>query len=291
MRSVQFSHVIEESKRAGKDSMEFLRVPAMSLSTYRLAAGAVDTQRPHTEDEVYYVVRGRAQFRAADENCAVEPGTVLFVEAGVEHRFHDITEDMELLVVFAPAKSTRAAAGSPTETRRPDRAVSDEAWIRRLLARAPVGTLATVLDGQPFQNMNLFVYDETSHSIYLHTARQGRTRTNIEQDDCVCFSVAEMGRLLPADTALEFSVEYASVIVFGRGVVVENEDEARRGLQLLLDKYAPRLRPGRDYRPITDDELARTSVYRIQIDQWSGKQKKERSDFPGAFLYAPPVAQ
>ncbi len=171
-------------------------------------------------------------------------------------------------------------------TRRPDRAVSDEAWIRSLLQRAPVGTLATVLDGQPFQNMNLFVYDESSHSIYLHTARQGRTRSNLERDDRVCFSVAEMGRLLPADMALEFSVEYASAIVFGRGTVVEGE-EARRGLQLLLDKYAPHLRPGRDYRPITDDELARTSVYRIQIDQWSGKQKKERPDFPGAFLYAP----
>jgi len=177
-----------------------------------------------------------------------------------------------------------------TATRRPDRAVSDEAWIRTLLKRAPVGTLATVLDGQPFLNMNLFVYDEASHSIYLHTARQGHTRSNLEQDGRVCFSVAEMGRLLTADTALEFSVEYASVVVFGRGVVVESQDEARRGLQLLLDKYAPHLRPRRDYRPITDDELARTSVYRIQIDQWSGKQKKERDDFPGAFLYAPPPA-
>ncbi len=110
MRSVQFSHVIEESKRAGKDSMEFLRVPTMSLSSYRLTAGSADPQRPHTEDEAYYVVRGRAQFRAGSENCSVEPGTVLFVEAGVEHRFHSITEDLELLVVFAPAKGTRAGA-------------------------------------------------------------------------------------------------------------------------------------------------------------------------------------
>ncbi|HXE76133.1 MAG TPA: pyridoxamine 5'-phosphate oxidase family protein [Candidatus Xenobia bacterium] len=174
-----------------------------------------------------------------------------------------------------------------TATRRPDRAVTDEAWIRALLRRGPVGTLATVHDGQPFLNMNLFVYDDASHSIYLHTARQGRTRSNLEQDDRVCFSVAEMGRLLPADTALEFSVEYASVMVFGRGAVIEGE-EARRGLQLLLDKYAPHLRPERDYRPITDDELARTAVYRIQIDQWSGKQKKERPDFPGAYLYGQP---
>jgi hypothetical protein len=174
-----------------------------------------------------------------------------------------------------------------TATRRPDRAVTDEAWIRSLLQRAPVGTLATVLDAQPFLNMNLFVYDDASHSIYLHTARQGRTRSNLEQDARVCFSVAEMGRLLPADTALEFSVEYASVVVFGRGEIVADKKEVRRALQLLLDKYAPHLRPGRDYRPITDDELARTAVFRVRIVEWSGKRKQERPDFPGAFLYQP----
>ena len=108
MKSIQLSRVIEESKRAGKAALEFLRVPALSLSTYRLPAGGPDPQRPHTEDEVYYIVRGRAQFRAGDENCAVEPGTVLFVEAGVEHRFHSIEEDLELLVVFAPAEGARA---------------------------------------------------------------------------------------------------------------------------------------------------------------------------------------
>jgi len=108
VKSIQLSRVIGESQRAGKAALEFLRVPAMSLSTYCLRAGAPDPQRPHTEDEVYYVVRGRAQFRAGDESCAVEPGTVLFVEAGVEHRFHSIEADLELLVVFAPAEGTRA---------------------------------------------------------------------------------------------------------------------------------------------------------------------------------------
>ena len=110
MQRAEFSEVIENSKRAEKSSLEFLRVPAMSLGVYRLPAGGADPQQPHTEDEVYYVVRGRAQFRAGDENCAVEPGTVLFVEAGVEHRFHAIEKDLELLVVFAPAKGTRANA-------------------------------------------------------------------------------------------------------------------------------------------------------------------------------------
>jgi len=156
-----------------------------------------------------------------------------------------------------------------------------------MLHRAAVGTLATVSDGQPFINSNLFVYDEGEGVIYMHTARVGRTRANIDGDERVCFSCFEMGRLLPAKEALEFSVEYAGVTVFGRGEVVADKAEAKAALQLLLDKYAPHLHPGGDYRPTTDQELARTAVYRITIDSWSGKRKEVAEDFPGAFRYSP----
>ena len=180
-----------------------------------------------------------------------------------------------------PARHTKPI----NQVHRKDRVVEDEGWIRALLHRAAVGTLATVSDGQPFINSNLFVYDETAHAIFMHTARVGRTRANIEGDQRVCFSCFEMGRLLPAKEALEFSVEYAGVTVFGRGEVVADRDEAKAALQLLLDKYAPHLHPGRDYRPTTDQELARTAVYRIAIDAWSGKRKEVPEDFPGAFRY------
>jgi nitroimidazol reductase NimA-like FMN-containing flavoprotein (pyridoxamine 5'-phosphate oxidase superfamily) len=186
-------------------------------------------------------------------------------------------------------EAVSAADGADwTTIRRHDRAVEDEEWIRDFLRRAPSGTLATVHDGQPFVNMNLFVYDESGHAIYLHTAHIGRTRANVEASERVCFGVSTMGRLLPAATAKAFSVEYAGVVVFGRGEIVTDAAEAERGLQLLLDKYCPHLRPGRDYRPITADELAVTTVYRIRIDRWSGKQKVAPADFPGAFRYGEP---
>jgi nitroimidazol reductase NimA-like FMN-containing flavoprotein (pyridoxamine 5'-phosphate oxidase superfamily) len=169
--------------------------------------------------------------------------------------------------------------------RRSDRAVEDEGWIRSLLHRAPVGTLATLHDDQPFLNMNLFVFDEAAHAIYMHTARVGRTAANIAQFEKVCFGVNTMGRLLPAEEALEFSVEYSGVVVFGRGSIVRDSVEAKRCLQMLLDKYFPHLQPERDYRPIIEEELARTSVYRIDIDSWSGKKKEVAEDFPGAFFY------
>lgn len=172
------------------------------------------------------------------------------------------------------------------QVRRSDRAVNDEIWMKALLQRAPIGVLATVHDGQPFLNSNIFVYAEAEHAIYMHTARLGRTRANVEIDERVCFTVYEMGRLLPADTALEFSVEYASVVIFGSATLVLDEQQATDALHMLLRKYAPHLQPGQDYRAVVPEELTRTGVYRISIEEWSGKKKEVAADFPGAYIYS-----
>lgn len=182
--------------------------------------------------------------------------------------------------------ATNAGKDDPRSAlRRRDRG-KDDAWVAAFMRRAAYGFLATVGNGgQPFLNSNLFVYDDTGgdRRIYLHTHRTGRTRDNLESAEKVAFSTVAMGRLLPAPEALEFSVEYAGVVAFGTGRVVEDQDEARAALQMLLDKYAPHLRPGVDYRATTDDELKRTAVYRIDVEAWSGKQKEVPEDFPGAF--------
>ncbi len=171
------------------------------------------------------------------------------------------------------------------ELRRRDRG-KDEPWIRALLHASGMGFLATVDDeGQPYLNSNLFVFDEERHCLYLHTHRTGRTRDNVAAHERVAFSVAAMGRLLPAPEALEFSVEYAGVVAFGKGTIVEDPEECRHGLRILLEKYAPHLRYGVDYRATTDEELKRTAVYRIDIEAWSGKQKEVAEDFPGAFEF------
>lgn len=174
--------------------------------------------------------------------------------------------------------------------RRRDRE-KDDAWIRAYLRAATWGTLATVGDdGQPYVNANLFAFDEHRHCLWLHTHRAGRTRSNVDAHGKVAFSVAGMGRLLPAPEALEFSVEYAGVVVFGRARVDDDPVEATHGLRLLMEKYAPHLRYGEDYRPVTPHDLARTAVYRVDIEAWSGKQKAAPADFPGAYgLPEPPV--
>jgi nitroimidazol reductase NimA-like FMN-containing flavoprotein (pyridoxamine 5'-phosphate oxidase superfamily) len=176
----------------------------------------------------------------------------------------------------------------PTEPinqpRRKDRA-KDDAWIKKFLHKVPLGMLATVYEGQPFIKPTSFAYDEGENAIYIHGALAGRMRTNLELNPRISFSIAEMGRLLPADSAKEVGVEYASVVVFGSMEVLNEAEEARHGLQLLLDRYFPHLKSGTDYLSITQRDLETTAVYRIRIDSWSGKEEHAKPDFPGAFNY------
>jgi hypothetical protein len=79
------------------------------------------------------------------------------------------------------------------------------------------------------------------------------------------------------------SSEYESVVVFGRAAVVNDDKEALHALRLLLDKYLPHLVYGKDYSPIETEELAKVAVYRISIEEWSGKQKHVEANFPNAF--------
>jgi quercetin dioxygenase-like cupin family protein len=106
MRTFNLNSLVVESGLDGQRWREFLRVPSLSMGLYRLKAGEVDEQQPHTEDEVYFVIGGKAVFRAGGQEQAVIPGSVIFVERAVEHRFVDIKEDLTLLVFFAPPEGS-----------------------------------------------------------------------------------------------------------------------------------------------------------------------------------------
>jgi len=102
-----FFHIDDLSRqRANKNRLylEFLRVPAMSAGVYVLPKGGTDPQKPHHEDEMYYVVRGRARMQIGSDHTELRAGSVIFVEAELGHRFYDIQEELEVLVFFAPAE-------------------------------------------------------------------------------------------------------------------------------------------------------------------------------------------
>jgi quercetin dioxygenase-like cupin family protein len=106
MQTFNLSSLVVESERGSQRWLEFLRVPSLSMGLYRLQAGQADEQQPHTEDEVYFVISGKASFRADRQEQAVVPGSLIFVERTVEHRFVNITEDLTVLVFFAPPEGS-----------------------------------------------------------------------------------------------------------------------------------------------------------------------------------------
>ena len=104
MRAFELAPLLSQRESSNHLYLEFLKVPDLSMGLYVLPAGGTDPQSPHTEDEVYYVVNGKAQIRVADEDRAVQTGSVVYVAKNVEHRFHSIEEELTVLVFFAPAE-------------------------------------------------------------------------------------------------------------------------------------------------------------------------------------------
>ena len=101
-QSAELEEVVARAKAGDGYAAKVLRSELLSVGVYVLPAGAIDGQKPHNEDEVYYAVRGRAKFRVGAEDHAVEPGTLLFVPALEPHHFHEIEEELVLVVFWAP---------------------------------------------------------------------------------------------------------------------------------------------------------------------------------------------
>jgi mannose-6-phosphate isomerase-like protein (cupin superfamily) len=108
MDAWEYADIEAARATSGEPYHEFMRVPDLSAGIYVLEAGATDRQSPHTEDELYYVVAGRGVVTVGTETRPVVPGSLVFVAATVPHRFHDIAERLELLVLFGPAEGDRA---------------------------------------------------------------------------------------------------------------------------------------------------------------------------------------
>ncbi len=102
MNAIEYGDISQQQAVSGQPYLQFMNEGTMSLGLYVLAAGSADTQSPHEEDEIYYVVSGRGAIDVAGERRPVQPGSIVFVAKAVDHRFVDIEEDLSLLVFFAP---------------------------------------------------------------------------------------------------------------------------------------------------------------------------------------------
>ena len=177
----------------------------------------------------------------------------------------------------------------PTAFQRLPEYQREDEWIRAFLRAAKVGHIASTRDGQPFVNPTTIWFDEAHHQVIFHSNVTGRLRSNIEGSAKVCLEASELGKMLPANVALEFSLQFRGVTVFGSARLISDPDEARRVMYGLIHKYFPAMTAGREFREITDKELKRTSVYAIKIEEWSGKENwKKRADQSDEW---PPLAE
>jgi len=245
-------------KVAGR--LDFSLIGVLAGLSGTLAAAGVSIFALSTFDTDYLLVKQDALFRAVDALLA----------AGY---------------VVDGQRRAPAPAEALTTVRRHDRAIYAEDWMITLLARAEYGVLSTCQEGWPFSVTRNFVYDRSRHCIYLHGARKGRTFENVRHGARATFNVSEPGRLLPAERAMNMSTEYSGVVIFGHVALVDDPVEATEALHALAEKYFPHLQRGEDYEPVSEADLKVTAVLRLDIEAWSGKQKKVAEDFPGAFRF------
>ena len=104
MQAFELTRLMQNHADSGDLYLEFLKVPDLSMGLYVLPTGDLDPQSPHTEDEVYYILSGRAKIQVADEDRDVQAGSIVYVAKNMEHRFHSIEEELTVIVFFAPAE-------------------------------------------------------------------------------------------------------------------------------------------------------------------------------------------
>ena len=179
--------------------------------------------------------------------------------------------------------SEKTPANASDSIRYQGKAVDDPAWIETFLSEQRTGVVGFVDDETPHLVTQLFVYDEGS--IYVHGAQDGRAYEIVEATEPAptCFTTSEMGRFIPADEPVNFTVEYASVVAYGTTSFLEERAEKRHVLERFMSKFAPQLTVGEDYEEMTDESIDRTAVYRLDVDSWSGKRGEKPADHPGAY--------
>lgn len=164
-----------------------------------------------------------------------------------------------------------------TEVKRKNREIKDELWIKEYLNSARFGVFATCDRNQPLINWNLFIYSEIENAIYFHTSGSGRTRNNIEKNPNLCFSIGNMGEIVFAKKAVNFSVQYQSVIIYGKAEIVKEEKIIMEVFKSYFRKYANNLKEGEDYIPFNIEDARKATLFRLEIEEWSGKMNADKN--------------
>jgi nitroimidazol reductase NimA-like FMN-containing flavoprotein (pyridoxamine 5'-phosphate oxidase superfamily) len=172
------------------------------------------------------------------------------------------------------------------EIRRKDRIFENEDEIRDVIRKSASGIFGFVNHDQPYMNPNLFIYSGEENCIYFHTAGASTVKEIIQSNNQACFLIYDMGRFLPGAKATDLSVEYTSIMVFGKINIVMDQEKIMTIFQSYVTKYFPDLSPD-SFQPFTIADAMKATMYRLSIGSITAKQNKKPEDFPGALYYSP----
>lgn len=172
------------------------------------------------------------------------------------------------------------------EIRYQGKAVYDDEWIAEFLAEQKSCVIGVPNGNSPHLVTQLFVHEDRSGILYVHGARDGRLYEIVSESDSLParFTTSQMGRFIPANEPVNFTVEYSSVVGTGTIQLVKTPAKKRDILELFMEKFAPHLVPGEDYEDMSEESVDRTAVYEFDVNSWSGKHGYKGDDISGAYV-------
>ncbi|NOR63208.1 MAG: hypothetical protein GQ535_12040 [Rhodobacteraceae bacterium] len=162
---------------------------------------------------------------------------------------------------------------SDATPRRKDRMVTDDLWIKEVLAYELFCTVSTVEGDQPFLRPSAYYFSAADHAVYIHGAHSGRAIKNLNANPKICLSVFSVGAMRVHERAFDFLQEHAGVMVFGTASIVVDNAKKHEVMAGTFAKHAPHLTAGVDFQPASQAEIDETTIIKISIDKWSGKMK------------------
>ena len=148
----------------------------------------------------------------------------------------------------------------------------EDAWIRAFVEKSHYGVLGVCAEDQPYLNANNYVYSEADHALYFHRSKEGTLPKILSMNSNATYLISEMGEFIEGESAQNFSVEYKSVIIYGRVEEVTNSVKKAEVLQKLVEKVVPDQTYGVDYQAASEAMIDHTAVWCLKIDFWTGKQ-------------------
>jgi hypothetical protein len=148
--------------------------------------------------------------------------------------------------------------------RRKEKEIKDPAIIQAVMKEATVCRLAMADDSGPY--IVPLCFGRRNNTLYFHSAHKGRKIDLLRNNPRVCFEIDTAARVLEGESACDWGMRYRSIIGFGTAVFIEEPQQKRRALDIIMAQYAE---GGFEF---PDNKLAATAVFKVEIESMTGKQ-------------------